>query len=154
MKTVILGGPVLATAPTASRYYTIIDTDTRKQIATVEVNQATPRARTLFVQTPDSGEDVATAIMRLLLAVITQDRSTPIVANDTHAVLLAYALSGSIQSANEDIVKGWTSLNFEIEMVNEMSTGKTNAVRFVGANIVGIKAITKASSVTFVITAK
>jgi hypothetical protein len=152
MNTVILGGPVLGQTAVSSRYYSILNTDSLSHLATIEINIAR-KTRILTIHSPDGDEDTTAAILRLLMAVV-KTSPEPIAANDTSAIVLAHRLSAVVDSRNADIIKGWTSLDFVIEFTNESGTHQANKVRFQGTGIAGIKAITKASSVLFTITAK
>lgn len=153
MDTVILGGPALALSPSDTRYYTIINCDGAKQIATVAID-VPAKTRTLIINDPENREENVAAISRLLLATIDAYRHIPIIAYDTNGILISYMFNGTVESKHPDIVKAWTTLNFELELTSENSNGVTNKVRFVGTNIQGIKQIAKASAVTFKITRK
>lgn len=152
MDTVILGGPTLALSPSDTRYYTIINCDGAKQIATIAID-VPAKTRTLIINDPDNAEENVAAIMRLLLATIDAFSHIPIICRDTQGIVFAYMLNGTMDSKQQDIVKAWTKLNFELELTNE-AKGTGNKVRFVGTNIQGIKQIAKASAVTLKITRK
>lgn len=150
METVILGGPSLAlTSNNRKRYYSIINIETTRSLAAIQVDVDAKR-RTLFVHEPKSDEGTIAAVLKLAMAVLA-DRGLPIIIEDSQAILFAYMLNATMDSKDATIVKAWTSLNFELELVNEESH---NRVRFSGTNIQGVKNIAKASSVTFTISAK
>lgn len=154
MKTVILGGPSLALDTSIkTRHYSIIDLEDYTQVASIVVDTAA-RTRKLLIHRADQTEENTAAVCRLLKAVSVNSYEIPITADDGHAVSLAYLMSGNVASHDPDIVAAWTTLNFELELVNLQRDGSTNKIRFLGANIAGIKEISKASEVTFKITPK
>lgn len=155
MKTVILGGPTLALdTAIKTRHYTIIDVETSRQISSVIVDRD-KKTHTLLIHSADQTEENTAAVCRLMKSVsLCLDPTIPLVANDTHAVSLAYLLSGNVASNDPDIIAAWTSLDFTLEMSNTQRDGTTNRVRFTGANIVGIKKISTASTVSLTISQK
>jgi hypothetical protein len=154
MQTVILGGPALALDNSIkTRHYTIIDTSDATQVASIVIDIES-KTRSLVIHKSDPSEENTAAVCRLLKSVAPNYVSIPIRADDGNAVALAYMLSGNIKSSDTDIVAAWTSLNFELEMVNQKNDGTVNKIRFVGANMKGIKNIATATSITLTITPK
>lgn len=135
-----------------TRHYSIIDIEDSTQIASIMIDVAA-QTRKLLIHRSDQNEANTAAVCRLLKAV-TQNSSIPVTADDGHAVALAFLLSGNVASHDPDIVAAWTTLNLELELVNLQRDGSTNKIRFLGANVAGIKDIAKASEVTFTITSK
>jgi hypothetical protein len=152
METVILGGPSLAlTSGNNKRYYTVINAETTRSLAAIEIDVAAKR-RSLIIHEPSSNEDSVAAILHLIMTVL-QNKFVPVTASDSNGILFAYMLNGTMESKDPTIVKAWTSLTFELELVSE-DGDLANRVRFSGTNIQGVKNIAKASSVTFTISAK
>lgn len=152
METIILGGPALAlTAGNNKRYYSIINTETTRSLAAIEIDVNAKR-RSLFIHEPTGSEEIVSAVLRLVMSVMTNS-DLPVTLADAQGIVFAYMLNGTMESKDPAIVKAWTSLNFELELVNDTG-GKANRVRFSGTNIQGVKNIAKASSVTFTISTK
>jgi hypothetical protein len=152
MNTMILGGPVLALVSESMRFYTVINTEDAKQIATVVVDVENQK-RKLIIHNPDSSEKNVAGVMNLLINTIDNYRHIPIVAHDSQGITFAYMLNATMDSKEPTIAKAWTKLGFELELVNDAKDVR-NRVRFVGTNIQGIKQIAKASSVTLTISRK
>jgi hypothetical protein len=154
MKTVILGGPALAldnSIPT--RHYSIIDIEDSSQIASLAID-VDAKTRSLTIHKSDYSEAATSAVCKFLKSVFPTYGSIPFTADDGNAVSLAYMLSNNIESSDAAIVAAWTSFNFEIEMRSQNKDGTTTKIRFLGANMKGIKDISTATSITFTITAK
>jgi hypothetical protein len=154
MKTVILGGPALALDNSIqTRHYTLIDVDDSTQIASLAID-VDAKTRTLYIHKSDYSEDATAAVCKFLKSVFPTYGSIPFTADDGNAVSLAYMLSNNVASNNPSIVAAWTSFNFEIEMRSQNKDGTVSKIRFLGANMKGIKDISTASSITLTVTAK
>jgi hypothetical protein len=155
MSYVILAGPTLAIDPYASRYYSVLTTDTLEQLGTIEVH-AKSKINSLSVDIDATDPTELGYVMAFVTAVAKQFKGQSIIACGTDAVVLATALSNNVASKNTDIVNAWTNLNFVVEASQDsnVTDGKATTARFVGTNISGLKAIINASCVKFTITAK
>jgi hypothetical protein len=154
MKTVILGGPALALDNSIqTRHYTVINPEDGAQIASIIID-VDAKTRTLIIHQADYSEDVTAAVCKFIKSASASYNSIPITADDGNAVSLAYMLSNNVSSANTDIVSAWTSFNFELEMRSQNKDGSVSKIRFLGANMKGIKNIATATSVTLTITQK
>lgn len=154
MNTVILGGPALALDTSIkTRHYTIIDADDATQIASLIVD-VEAKTRNLIIHKSDYSEEATAAVCRFVKASYPTYGSIPFTADDGSAVSLVYMLSNNVASNDPDIVSAWTSFNFEIEMRSENKDGSVSKIRFLGANIKGIKDVSTATSITFTITRK
>jgi hypothetical protein len=154
MNTVILGGPALALDNSIkTRHYTIIDSDDGEQLASLIID-VDAKTQALIIHQTDYSEDATAALCRFLKACSPTYSSIPITADDGNAVSLAYMLSNNVASSNPAIVYAWTSFNFELEMRSENKDGTVTKIRFLGANMKGIKNISTATSITLTITHK
>lgn len=154
MKTVILGGPALAldnSIPT--RHYTVIDVEDATQIASLVID-VDAKTRNLIIHKSDYSEEATSAVCKFLKSVFPTYGSIPFTADDGNAVSLAYMLSNNVASNDTSIVSAWTSFNFELEMRSQNKDGSTTKVRFLGANMKGIKDISTATSITLTVTQK
>jgi hypothetical protein len=154
MKTVILGGPALAldnSIPT--RHYTIIDVEDGSQLASLIID-VDAKTRNLIIHKSDYSEAATSAVCKFMKSVFPTYASIPFTADDGNAVALTYMLSNNIESNDPAIVSAWTSFNFEIEMRSQNKDGTTTKIRFLGANMKGIKNIATATNITFTVTAK
>jgi hypothetical protein len=154
MKPVILGGPALSLDPSIqTRHYTLIDSDDSTQIVSLAID-VEAKTRTLYLHKSDYSEASTSAVCKFLKAVFPTYGSIPFTADDGNAVALAYMLSNNVASNDPSIVSAWTSFNFEIEMRSQNKDGSVSKIRFLGANMKGIKDISTATSITLTVTAK
>jgi hypothetical protein len=154
MKTVILGGPVLALDNSIqTRHYTVINPEDGTQLASLIID-VEAKTRTLIIHQADYSEDSTAAICKFIKATSPTYNTIPMTADDGNAISLAYMLSNNVASTNTDIVAAWTSFNFELEMRSQNADGSVSKIRFLGANMKGIKNIATATSVTLTITKK
>ncbi len=153
MQTVILGGPALALDNSVkTRHYSVINAEDATQFASVTIDVAA-KTRTLVIHKTDCTEE-ATAVVCRFLKIVAQNIALPITAQDANAVAFVYMLNSNVSSNNPDIVAAWTSFTFELEMRSQQKDGTINRLRFLGANIKGIKDIASASGITLTITPK
>lgn len=157
---VILSGPALATAVQNSAV-----TQPTKYLSLVNVSAsglptvgtlmapASLMSKKLVIGTLKNDGDLP-ALMSFLQTVLLQYKGHQVIATDADALVLAIALSNAVDSTDPSIVDAWTKLTFVVEAQSSNATTSTNSIRFVGTNIVGIKALSAADSVTFTITAK
>jgi hypothetical protein len=154
MKTVILGGPALALDNSIqTRHYTIIDVEDGTQIASLIID-VDAKTRNLVIHKSDYSEAATSAVCKFLKSVFPTYGSIPFIADDGNAVSLAYMLSNNVSSSDPSIVSAWTSFNFEIEMRSQNKDGSVSKIRFLGANMKGIKDISTATSITLTVTQK
>jgi fructose-specific phosphotransferase system IIC component len=154
MQTVILGGPALALDNSImTRHYTISDVEDATQIASLVID-VEAKTRSLLIHKSDYSEEATSAVCKFIKSVFPTYGSVPFTADDGNAVCLAYMLSNNVSSNDPAIVSAWTSFNFEIEMRSQNKDGSVSKIRFLGANMKGIKDIATATSITLTVTAK